>query len=114
MDDYIKRQVEEIKRDEKISLKKDLEDFRVKPSGVELIRFETNAGFEIRYDEKGTMNCKEDKYHIYWVSKKKRRYLCALREDECILLSALLNFSVHKKLVEIDGVGINEELVSVA
>jgi len=28
------------------------------------------------------------------------------REDECILLSALLNFGVHKKMVHIDKKGI--------
>ena len=71
-----------------------------------LIDFYVNGrGFRIDYHKEGTKNCPEDKYYIYFVDRKKKKLLICLREDECILLSALLNFGVHKKLVEIGGVG---------
>jgi len=75
-----------------------------------LINFDVNSrGFRIDYHEEGTIKCKDDKYFIYFVDGKKKKLLICLREDECILLSALLNFGVHKKLVEIDKVGIKNE-----
>jgi len=69
-----------------------------------------NRGFRIDYIEKGTPKCKEDKYWIYFIDKKKEILLGCFREDECILLSALLNFAVHKKLVEIDKVGCDAKI----
>lgn len=73
---------------------------------IKLIGFEVNGrGFDIEYHEEGTAKEKEDKYWIFFVDGKERIHLISLREDECILLSALLNFGVHKKLVEVDGVG---------
>jgi len=62
-------------------------------------------GFKIDYVEKGSNVCKDDKYWIYFKEGKKEMLLICLREDECILLSALLNFAVHKKLVEVDKIG---------
>lgn len=71
-----------------------------------LIDFDVDGrGFKIEYHEEGTKNEKEDKYWIYFVDGKDKKLLICLREDECILLSALLNFGVHKKLVEIDKAG---------
>ena len=71
-----------------------------------LIDFNVSGrGFEIEYHPKGTMKEKKDKYWIYFVDGKKKTLLICLREDECLLLSALLNFGVHKKLIEIDKVG---------
>lgn len=78
---------------------------------IKLIDFEVEGrGFEIEYHEEGTQNCKDDKYWIIFVDGKKKTHLISLREDECILLSALLNFGVHKKLVEVDGVGITKKV----
>ncbi len=72
----------------------------------QLMNFIINGrGFQIYYNPKGVKNCKEDKYWIYFKQGKKKKLIICLREDECILLSALLNFSVHKKLVEIDKFG---------
>lgn len=74
---------------------------------MKLIDFEVDGrGFFIEYNEEGTENNKDDKYYIYFVDGKDKKLLICLREDECILLSALLNFGVHKKLVEIDKVGV--------
>ncbi len=64
-------------------------------------------GFQIYYNLRGIRNYKEDKYWIYFKQGKQKKLLMRMREDECILLSALLNFSVHKKLVEIDKIGCN-------
>ena len=73
---------------------------------MKLIDFKVNGkGFLIEYHKLGTKLCKEDKYWVYFVNKEGKKLLVCLREDECILLSALLSFGVHKKLVEIDGVG---------
>lgn len=73
---------------------------------MKLIDFEVNGrGFEIEYHKEGVKQEKEDKYWIYFVDKKDKKLLICLREDECILLSALLNWGVHKKLVEVDGIG---------
>ena len=77
---------------------------------MKLIDFNVNGrGFEIKYMKKGVPNCKEDKYWIYFVNGKEKTLLICLREDECILLSALLNFGVNKKMVELDGVGCSKE-----
>lgn len=74
---------------------------------IKLIDFKVNRrGFLIEYHKEGTIECKDDKYWLYFVDKKLRNLLICLREDECILLSALLNFGVHKKLVEIDKIGV--------
>lgn len=71
-----------------------------------LIDFDVNGrGFRIDYHENGTKKCKDDKYFVYFVDRKKKKLLICLREDECILLSSLLSLGVHKKLVEIDKVG---------
>lgn len=73
-----------------------------------LIDFNVDSrGFQIDYIKEGTKKCKEDKYWLYFKTKKEKRLLISMREDECILLSALLNFGVHKKLVEIDKMGCN-------
>jgi len=75
-----------------------------------LIDFDVSGrGFRIDYHKEGTIKCKEDKYFVYFVDRKKKKLLICLRENECILLSALLNFGVHKKLVEIDKVGVENE-----
>lgn len=66
-------------------------------------------GFRLDYHKEGIKECKEDKYFLYFVDKKKKHLMICLREDECILLSALLNFGVHKKLVDIDRVGIERK-----
>ncbi len=77
---------------------------------MKLIDFRVDGrGFLIDYNEDGTKDCPEDKYWIYFLEKKSKQLLICLREDECILFSALLNFGVHKKLVEIDKVGCVEE-----
>lgn len=71
-----------------------------------LIDFQVNRrGFKIEYHKEGVKEEIEDKYWIYFVDKKDKKLLMCLREDECILLSALLNFGVHKKLIYIDKVG---------
>ena len=73
---------------------------------IRLIDFNVaGRGFEIEYHAEGTKDCPEDKYWIFFIDGKKTTHLISLREDECILLSALLNWDVHKKLVEVDGVG---------
>ena len=73
---------------------------------IKLIDFEVNKrGFLIEYHEQGIEECSDDKYWIYFVDKKYKKLLICMREDECILLSALLNFGVHKKLVDVDRVG---------
>ena len=73
---------------------------------IKLIDFDVNKrGFLIEYRKEGTEKCSDDKYWIYFVDKKDKTLLICMREDECILLSALLNFGVHKKLVEVDGIG---------
>ncbi len=73
---------------------------------MKLIDFNVNGrGFEIVYHKGGTKIEKEDKFWIYFVEGKKKTLLICMREDECILLSALLNFGVHKKLIEINKVG---------
>ncbi len=75
---------------------------------MKLIDFDVNGrGFQIEYHSEGTPACKEDKYWLYFIDKPKKQLLICLREDECILLSALLNWGVHKKLVEIDKVGVD-------
>ncbi len=77
---------------------------------IKLIDFNVSGrGFEIEYHEEGTKKCKDDKYWIFFVDGKDRKLLICLREDECILLSALLNWGVHKKLVEVDKVGCEEK-----
>ena len=78
---------------------------------IKLIDFDVNKrGFLIDYHEQGTEKCFDDKYWIYFVDKKDKKLLICLREDECILLSALLNLGVHKKLVEVDGIGCENKL----
>ena len=78
---------------------------------MKLIDFNVDGrGFEIVYHKDGVKTEKEDKYWVYFVDGKKKTLLICMREDECILLSALLNFGVHKKLVDIDGVGINKNI----
>ncbi len=73
---------------------------------MKLIDFNVSGrGFEIVYHKDGTKEEKEDKYWIYFVDGKIKNLLICMREDECILLSALLNFGVHKKLIEINKVG---------
>ncbi len=76
---------------------------------MNLIDFKVNGrGFLIEYNEEGTEKCKDDKYGIYFIDRKTKTLLICMREDECILLSALLNFGVHRKLVEIDKVGVTK------
>ena len=65
-------------------------------------------GFRLDYHKEGTKKCKEDKFYLYFIDKNKKQLMICLREDECILLSALLNFGVHKKLVDVDKVGIEK------
>ncbi len=73
---------------------------------MKLIDFKVNKrGFQIDYNPKGIKQCVDDKYAIYFLDNKKKLLIIHLREDECILLSALLNFGVHKKLVEVDKHG---------
>ncbi len=66
-------------------------------------------GFRLDYHKEGHKKCKEDKYYLYFVDKRKKYLMLCLREDECILLSALLNFGVHKKLIDVDRVGIEKK-----
>lgn len=74
---------------------------------MKLIDFKVDGrGFIIEYNEDGVKENEDDKYYIYFVDGKEKTLLICMREDECILLSALLNFGVHKKLVEIDKVGV--------
>lgn len=75
---------------------------------MKLIDFKVNKrGFQIDYNPRGTKKCSDDKYTIYFLDNKEKLQIICLREDECILLSAILNFAVHKKLVEINKVGCN-------
>lgn len=75
---------------------------------MKLIDFEVNGrGFLIEYHKQGTKKEVEDKYWVFFVDNKTKKRLICLREDECVLLSALLNFGVHKKMVDIDKVGID-------
>ena len=78
-----------------------------KVKAMNLIDFEVGGGrgFRILYVEEGSPRCKEDKYYLYFIDGKEEKLLICMREDECILLSALLNWGVHKKLVELDKVG---------
>ena len=77
---------------------------------MKLIDFNVSGrGFEIVYHPEGVKEEKEDKYWIYFVDGKKKTLLICMREDECILLSALLNFGVHKKLVEVDKIGCDKK-----
>jgi hypothetical protein len=77
---------------------------------LELMKFIVDKrGFIIDYKPKGTKNCKDDKYWLYFVEDIKKKLIICLREDECILLSALLDFAVHKKLVEVNKVGVKKK-----
>jgi len=77
---------------------------------MNLIDFNINGrGFALDYKEKGTKNCKDDKYWLYFLNGDEKILMICLREDECILLSSLLSFGVHKKLVEIDKVGCDKK-----
>lgn len=58
-----------------------------------------NRGFLLKFNEEGSPNNPDDKYHLYLHDDGEDIFLIALREDECILLNALLSFGVHKKIV---------------
>lgn len=74
---------------------------KTKALGEELIQFKVNkSGFQINYNKEGIPTYKGDRYFIYLIKGKKKKLIVCMTGDECILLSALLNFAVHSRLTE--------------